>query len=109
MDIDNLTRDQLIEILHSLKDENIQVVDRDKNFAFRTLNNITITELKAEIRALEVRDIHRGPVADDNPDRDHPVWIFIKNLFNKRCYIKIKIINKGRVAIVISFHEAKYP
>ena len=105
MDIDILTRDELIDLLSKAKDDNIQLIDRDKNYDFRTTHNITIDDIKGVIKGLRVEDIVKGPVPDYNANRNHPLWIFKKLYIGMVVYIKIKVINKGKVIIVISFHE----
>lgn len=105
MNIDALSINDVIEIIKSCDDEHIQILPRDKNEDFMFANNITQTDAKEFIRNLTDKDLTDGPVIDKNPNREHPLWIFKKNGFNKLCYIKVKIINKGRVTIVVSFHE----
>lgn len=105
MNLNALTIDDVIDILKKCDDEHIQILPRDKNEDFMFANNITQTDAKQFIRGLTGRDLKNGPVPDRNPDRDYPLWIFKKSGFNNICYIKLKIINKGRVTIVVSFHE----
>lgn len=109
MDVDSLTIDEVIDIVSHSSDEQIQILlNREKNEQFLSYNNITTADAKDFIRSLNKSDLDKGPVPDDNPERKHPVWIFKKNGFGHRCYIKIKIINKGKVTIVISLHEDEY-
>ena len=108
MDPDNLTIDELIQVLKKIDYEHIQVIDRDKNKEFRNKYGLSITDTKDMIKQLKIEDLYKGPVEDDNPNRKHPVWIFIKNINLIRCYIKMKVINKCKVIIVISFHECEY-
>ena len=105
MNLDALTINDVIDIIKSCDDEHIQILPRDKNEDFMFANNITQTDAKEFIRTLTDEDLTDGPVEDKTPDRKYPLWIFKKNGFNKLCYIKVKIINKGRVTIVVSFHE----
>ena len=108
MDPDNLTIDELIQVIKDLDYEHIQVIDRDKNKEFRDKYGISMTDAKDIIKCLKKEDLHEGPVDDDNPERKHPIWIFIKIINSIRCYIKIKAINKCKVIIVISLHECEY-
>ena len=105
MDPDNLTIDDLITLLKTLDNESIQIVDRDKNFEFRTKYNFELDVLIDTVRQLKKNELIKGPVKDDNPDRKHLLWIFRKKVRRIDCYIKLKIINKCKVAIVVSFHE----
>ena len=105
MDPNNATIEEVIEVLKRLDDEHLQISDYYKTFDFLFYRNITQYDAKRAIRSLTNSDLFKGPVDDDNPKRNYPVWIFKKRIFNCRCYIKLKIINKGKVAIVISFHE----
>lgn len=105
MNLDALSINDVIDIIKNCDDEHIQILPREKNEEFMFGNNITQTEAKEFIRTLTEDDLDDGPVEDKNPERKYPLWIFKKNGFTKMCYIKIKIINRGRVAIVVSFHE----
>ena len=105
MDLDALSIDEVINIIKSCDDEHIQILPRDKNESFMFANNITQTDAKDFIRKLTENDLTDGPVQDRDPNRKYPLWIFKKNGFNYLCYIKVKIINKGKVTIVVSFHE----
>ena len=105
MDIDSLTIDEVIETIRKCDDYNIEISMREKNAAFMYANNITDGDAKVFIRSLDKSDLVKGPVNDYNKERNHPLWIFKKYGFSTMCYIKIKIINKGKKTIVISFHE----
>ena len=105
MDPDKLTIADLIALLKTMGDDQFQMVPRFKNDEFRDLFNISIEEEIEAIKKLEEKDLHKGPLEDDNPNREHPVWIFIKKIWEIDCYIKIKIINHCRITIIISFHE----
>ena len=105
MNLDALSINDVIEIIKNCDDEHIQILPRDKNETFMFANNITQTDAKEFIRTLTGNDLKAGPVQDLNPERKHPLWIFKKNGLNRLCYIKVKIINKGKVTIVVSFHE----
>lgn len=108
MNPDELSLEQLIKLLKNMTDEQIELIDRDKNVDFRLKHNISLTEEKEIIRHLDKKDYRQGPIDDDNPNRKHPLWIFIKEIKKINCYIKLKIINKCKVAIIISFHEAEH-
>lgn len=105
MDPNNATIEEVIEVLKRLDDEHLQISDYYKTIDFLFYHNITQYDAKRAIRSLTTSDLFKGPVDDDNPKRNYPVWIFKKHIFNCMCYIKLKIINKGKVAVVISFHE----
>lgn len=105
MDIDNISLFDLLVLLYKVPDERFEIIDREKNFEFRTRYNILVSDLYQVIRELTIDDYVKGPVPDDNPNRKHPVWIFKKKVFGYKCYIKIKLINEGRKVIVISFHK----
>lgn len=105
LDIDHLSLKELLFILQNTKEDNIQIVQRGKNLLFQSKYCITESILKNEIRSLNQSDYYDGPLVDDHPNRKHPLWVFKKYVQNIYCYIKVKIINHGRIVIVISFHE----
>ena len=105
MDPNNMTIEEVIEVISHLDNEHLQISDYYKTQDFMYYNNITSKEAKEEVRNLKESDLTEGPLPDVNKNRNYPVWIFEKEMFGTRCYIKIKIINKGRVAIIISLHE----
>ena len=105
MEIENITLKDLIQKMKSLDDEHIQISDYYKTYEFMLFNNITVYDAKEFIRGLNENDYVSGPIPDDNPNRRYPVWVFKKEGFGFLCYIKVKLINQGRVLILISFHE----
>lgn len=105
MDPNNMTISDVINVISHLDDEHLQISDYYKTQDFLMFNNITHEEAKEEVRNLKECDLTEGPLPDVNKNRNYPVWIFEKEMFGTRCYIKIKIINKGKVAIIISLHE----
>ena len=107
MEPDKITIDELITLIGKLKQEQFDFVNRDKNIDFLEKHNLSIENEIEAIKQLNKHDLKEGPVEDDNPNRKHPVWIFIKKIWNIECYIKIKVINHCRVIIVISFHETE--
>ncbi|MBO4667580.1 MAG: type II toxin-antitoxin system MqsR family toxin [Bacilli bacterium] len=107
MEPDKITIDELITLIGELKQEQFDFVNRDKNIDFLEKHNLSIENEIEAIKQLNKHDLKEGSVEDDNPNRKHPVWIFIKKIWNIECYIKIKVINHCRVIIVISFHETE--
>lgn len=107
LDIDHWSLKQLLLLLRNTNEENIQFVQRDKNVEFQTKFEISETQLKREIKSLNSSDYCDGPLDDYDTNRKHPVWVFKKYVQNIYCYIKIKIINHGKIVIVISFHEGE--
>lgn len=100
-----LTIDDVISIIKKAEDNSIQIVRRDKNDLFIYAKHIDETAIKLFLKLLTASDLVAGPLEDDDPNRKHPIWIFKKKGFGCICYIKLKIINKNRTIIVISFHE----
>lgn len=105
LDIDHLSLKQLLTLLKSTDENNIQIVQRLKNLDFIEKYQFTEAFLKKQIKSLNQNDYYDGPLPDLNHNRQHPVWIFKKYVQSIYCYIKIKVINHGRFVIVISFHE----
>ena len=105
MDPDKLTLDELLVLLKNLDDDAIQIIWRDKNLLFRFDNNMGVEEMKDAVRNLQKENYIDGPLEDENPSRKHLLWVFRKEVRKIDCYIKLKIINKCKVAIVVSFHE----
>ena len=108
MDVDSLTLEEVISLVKKSKDENIQILPREKNEEFMFANAITQCDAKDFIRSLSASDYIKGPVLDIDPNRKHYLWIFKKYGFEKYCYIKLKVINGGKVVIVVSFHEDEW-
>lgn len=107
---DNISLDEVVEICHKTKNENIQIRNNDpkmKTYMFLLNHNLIEDDIRKEIKNLSKADYYKGPCEDKNPNHKHPVWIFIKTINNLKClvYIKIKIINHKRTIIVYSFHE----
>ncbi len=105
LDIDHISLKQLLTILKDIDDKHIEILNRDKNFEFQYKYDLSKDQIVHEIKNLTISDYIDGPVQDDNPDRKHPLWIFKKYVQKVYCYIKLKLINKGRIVIVVSFHE----
>lgn len=105
LDIDHISLKQLLTILKDIDDKHIEILNRDKNFEFQYKYDLSKDQIVHEIKNLTINDYIDGPVQDDNPDRKHPLWIFKKYVQKVYCYIKLKLINKGRIVIVVSFHE----
>jgi hypothetical protein len=100
-----LTIDDVIRIVQNSDNDHIEVIGRLKNELFIIENNITLPKAFDFIRTLTKSDLYAGPLNDDNPNREYPVWIFKKEGFGCLCYIKLKIINKETKVIVISLHK----
>lgn len=105
VDIDHLSLKQLLQLIKQISPEKIEVVSRGKNLEFQNRYNLSDLDLIREIKSLQPNDYYDGPIIDDNKERIHPVWIFKKYVRSIYCYIKLKVINHGRIIIIISFHE----
>ena len=105
LDIDHLSLKQFLYLIKNIDENNIEIAPRIKNLEFSDKFQLSDSLLKQEIKSLTEADYFDGPLPDDNPKRKHPIWIFKKYVQKVYCYIKIKIINHGRFAIIISFHE----
>lgn len=108
MDLENITIDEVIKILHKTSDENIIIVEREKNSNIMYEFNITTTQAKDVIRHLEKTDLHSGPLTDNDKTKNYPLWVFKKRINLVNCYIKLKIVNYGKNVLVISFHKDDY-
>lgn len=53
-------------------------------------HGLTITDAKAEILELVVRDYYKGPKQDFNPDKPGDIWEFKKIIAGRLFYIKAK-------------------
>ena len=100
-----LTIEDVLRIVKNADYKNIQIVRRFKNELFMAKRKICELDIIQAVKELEVTDLIAGPIEDDDANRKHPVWIFKKKAFKVMCYIKLKVINKNRTVIVISFHE----
>ena len=77
-------------------------VPRRKNMQSLAQHGLTITDAKAELLELVVRDYYKGPKQDFNPDKPGDKYI-AGRLF----YIKLKITQENGTDILkcLGFHE----
>ncbi len=108
MNPDNLTIYDVINLVRRLSNDQIVIIQREKNSEFMYRLGISEPDAKDYLRKLTVDDFFEGPLIDENPERKHFLWVFKKNVRGVLAYIKLKIINYGRIAIVISFHEDEF-
>ena len=66
-------------------------VPRRKNMQSLAQHGLTITDAKAELLELVVRDYYKGPKQDFNPDKPGDIWEFKKYIAGRLFYIKLKI------------------
>ena len=105
MNFDTLTISKVILIIRFCDNNHITIIRREKNLDFLYKNDIAIDQAKDFVRSLAIEDFVKGPLKDSNPTRKHPLWVFKKRGFDHICYIKLKIVNKRKETVVVSFHE----
>lgn len=82
-------------------------IPRESTQDFMYKKGLILEDLEKTINGLNKDDYYLGPIDDVNTVRSHKLWIFKKIEYGVRLYIKIKIINKWRCVVVVSFHEDK--
>ena len=82
-------------------------VPRRKNMQSLAQHGLTITDAKAELLELVVRDYYKGPKQDFNPDKPGDIWEFKKYIAGRLFYIKLKITQENGTDILkcLGFHE----
>ncbi|MDD2493493.1 MAG: hypothetical protein WC108_08470 [Bacteroidales bacterium] len=104
---DNITKEVVVTVCHHIREENVEIIRRDKNEEFLNKYEYTRWDVQKVLNNLKIADYRAGPEKDRKENLKHPVWIFSKHLDGIKVdiYIKIKVINRKRKIIVLSFHE----
>ena len=78
-----------------------------KNFQTLTDLNMSVADVKRELKTLEIAHYSEGPL----PDRLYqglPMWVFGKMISKREIYIKITMGNPNEQVICISFHFSEH-
>ncbi len=119
--IDKTKGENFLTILRRMLKDNKTKIDicenRDKNYVFYYLYHIDkniIRNILSQLTIEDLRDIRKNTNPNYPPD---DLFIFSKEVFlnnsagqeiSEKLYIKLSINEKGKLVIVISFHDAKY-
>ena len=91
--------------------------DNDKNFVFRYLYSITDAYVIEVLSELTIEDLEEVTMNRNPKYPKRELFVFSKDVVllnadakevSEKLYIKLRIDEKGRSLIVISFHDAKY-
>jgi hypothetical protein len=112
VDSENLQK-EIDDFLISFK----ELIQIDFYFASTRMKNIrTIAKLnynksdvKRELLNLKQKNYSKGPSEDHDKTKPGLIWIFGKTIKEIEIYIKIKVSQKYKQSICISFHEAERP
>ena len=99
--------DEVIKLCQTINSHYIELIPRPKNLLFIDDFELTQHDIVELIHSIKKRDYYSGPEIDKDPNKRHPVWIFIKkgSIYKIAIYLKLKIINNNKKIIIISLHR----